>query len=170
MAVSTQYTIWTPEMDSTSSRSGITTPAMDGTYLLAASVQPLPVPVQAPGPANDDASMPLSLRRTSGCCPARGNPLQLPGPASPGWILATLTMRMLGAQKTRLVVAGHEEMISAMSLSMAFTQLQGVVAWSTLSVQLQYVWKELTSNSGYGLALLRDLHGSGMRHPGDEAL
>jgi len=79
-------------------------------------------------------------------------------------------MRMLGAQKTRLVVAGHEEMISAMSLSMAFTQLQGVVAWSTLSVQLQYVWKELTSNSGYGLALLRDLHGSGMRHPGDEAL
>ena len=57
-----------------------------------------------------------------------------------------------------------------MSLSMAFTQLQGVVAWNTLSAQLQYVWKELTSNTGYGLALLRDLHGSGMRHPGDEAL
>ena len=31
-----------------------------------------------------------------------------------------------GAQKTRLMVAGHEEMISATSLSMAFTWLQGV--------------------------------------------
>jgi hypothetical protein len=60
-----------------------------------------------------------------------------------------------GAQKTRLVVAGHEEMISAMSLSMAFTPLQGVVAWNTLSVRLQYVSKELMSNSGYGLALLQ---------------
>ena len=42
-----------------------------------------------------------------------------------------------------------------MSLSMAFTQLQGVVARSTLPVQLQHVWKELTSNSGYRLALLQ---------------
>ena len=31
-----------------------------------------------------------------------------------------------GAQKTRLAVAGHEEMISATSVSMAFTELQGV--------------------------------------------
>jgi hypothetical protein len=29
------------------------------------------------------------------------------------------------------------------------------VTWSTLSVQLQYVWNELTSNAGYGLAALQ---------------
>ena len=33
-----------------------------------------------------------------------------------------------GAQRTRLVVAGHEEMISATSLSVAFTELQASIS------------------------------------------
>jgi hypothetical protein len=36
----------------------------------------------------------------------------------------------------------------------ALAQTEGVT-WSTLPVQLQFVWQELTSNSGYGLATLK---------------
>jgi hypothetical protein len=107
---------------------------MDGTYLLATCVPPLPAPVQAPGPVDDDASIPLSLRRTSGCCPGeiRCNCLVGFTRLDPG----DTEDEDAWAHKTSPVVAGHEEMIPAMSLSVAFTESGVAAAYHELPARI----------------------------------
>ena len=70
----TRHPTWMPGMNGTSARSGITILAMDGTYLLATSVQPLPAPVQALGSAKDDALSPFLYVEPRGAVRPGENP------------------------------------------------------------------------------------------------